>query len=96
MELLKKSFLTKEQKTILSIGILLFVIGIFLYSISEVLLPFVLAFVLAYFLHPAVQALEKYKIPRWLATTVVMTLFMIFILAVILIVVPILQTQIMM
>ncbi|MBR3914061.1 MAG: AI-2E family transporter [Alphaproteobacteria bacterium] len=96
MELLKKSFLTKEQKTILSIGILLFVIGIFLYSISEVLLPFVLAFVLAYFLHPAVQALEKYKIPRWLATTVVMALFMIFILAVILIVVPILQTQIMM
>lgn len=89
-----KKWLTKEHKAFLIVAFVLFLLGWFAYHISSILLPFVLAFVFAYLLHPAVVALEKKRFPRWLATSVVMALFVVFILGVFLIVVPILQTQI--
>lgn len=89
-----KKWLTKECKAFLIVVFVLLLFGWFVYHVSSILLPFVLAFIFAYLLHPAVVALEKRRFPRWLATSVVMTLFVVFILSVFLIVVPILQTQI--
>lgn len=83
------------QKTFIILALVLFVIGWFFYAISSILLPFVLAFVFAYFLHPAVKALEKKHFSRAMATSVVMGMFVIFIMGVVLIVVPILQAQVM-
>ncbi len=87
--------ITTTHKAAILLAIVLTVIGGFFYAISGVLLPFILAFVFAYFLHPAVQSLERRHLSRTLATSLVMALFIIFILGVILIVVPILQSQLM-
>ncbi len=92
----QKLTLTKMQKTGLIIALILSGVFGFLYAVSDILLPFILAFVLAYLLHPAVLTLEKKGAPRWLATTGVITLFGLFILSVVLIVFPILQAQILM
>ncbi len=94
MEHLKKRF-TQTHKTLLLLALIVGIIGYFFYAISGILLPFVLAFVFAYFLHPAVSALEKRHLSRTMATSLIMTLFIIFILGVILIIVPILQAQVM-
>ncbi len=90
----QKGTMTKSQKTGLIITAVLSGIFGFAYAVSDILLPFILAFVLAYLLHPAVLSLEKKGFPRWLATTSVMGLFGLFILSIVFIVVPILQAQI--
>lgn len=87
--------LTATQKTMLYLTGALLIIGWFFYAISGILLPFVLAFVFAYFLHPAVQVLQCRRLSRIWATSVVLALFIIFILGIILIIVPILQSQVM-
>ncbi len=91
----KKTGFTATHRTLLLLTVVLAVVGWFFYAISGVLLPFILAFVFAYFLHPAVQTLERYRLSRTLATSVVLTVFVVFILGAILIVVPILQSQVM-
>ena len=55
----QKLTLTKMQKTSLIIALILSGVFGFLYAVSDILLPFILAFVLAYLLHPAVLTLEK-------------------------------------
>lgn len=94
MERVQKMTLSPTQKTVIFLMITLLGIGWFFYAISSVLLPFILAFVFAYFLHPAVQALQRKRLSRAWATSVVMALFIIFILGVVLIIVPILQAQV--
>ncbi len=67
----------------------------FIVSVESILLPFILAFVLAYILHPAVVRLEKRRhISRGGATAIVVTTFCVAVVAVILIVLPLLQAQI--
>lgn len=95
MEQRQKISLTATQKTMICLVGTLLIVGWFFYAISSILLPFVLAFVFAYFLHPAVQALQCKRLSRTWATSVVMALFVIFILGVVLIIVPILQGQVM-
>ncbi len=92
---MKETSLTTTQKAAILLTIVLLVIGGFFYAISSVLLPFILAFVFAYFLHPAVQSLERKRLSRAMATSIVMIIFVVFILGVFLIVVPILQSQLM-
>lgn len=87
-------FMTKFQKALILIILILTGLTWFFVEISGILLPFVLAFVLAYFLHPAVNWLQEKKCSRSLATGIVTILFCFFILAVFLILVPILQAQI--
>ncbi|MBQ9090197.1 MAG: AI-2E family transporter [Alphaproteobacteria bacterium] len=94
MTKLQKGF-TQTHKTALILVCILFGIGYFFYSISGILLPFILAFVFAYFLHPAVQSLEKRHLSRTFATGIVITGFVVFILSVLLIIIPILQAQVM-
>ncbi|MBR6730870.1 MAG: AI-2E family transporter [Alphaproteobacteria bacterium] len=86
--------MTKFQKALVLIFLLLACLTWFFVEISSILLPFVLAFVLAYFLHPVVTYLEQKHFSRSLATAFVTFLFCFFVIAVFLIFVPILQAQI--
>lgn len=83
---------TYKKNLMILIGIIL-LFG-FIYQIKSILLPFILAFVLAYFLHPCVMRLEGRYINRTFSTLIVTSLFCILVVGSILILVPLLQTQI--
>jgi len=61
--------------------------------LSPVLLPFVVAAVMAYALHPAVEALHARRVPRWLGAGVAIVLLMVVLLAVALMIVPVVTRQ---
>lgn len=82
------------NKTVILLFGAALLLGGFFFAISSILLPFVLAFVLAYFLNPLVNKLEKKNWNRTTSTAVVVTGFCLFIVSVLLILIPILQTQI--
>lgn len=66
---------------------------IFIYLIRGVLLPFVLGAAIAYFLDPAADRLEKWKLSRSLATAVIMLLFFAVLTLFVLLVIPTLSEQ---
>lgn len=84
----------KFHKALLIVLLLLALLVWFTIEVSSILLPFVLAFVLAYFLHPCVVKLEKWHFPRAVATGIVTALFCLFVVGTFLILIPILQTQV--
>jgi len=86
-----KSYLTKTNLILLlcTLGLIWFV-G----AVSAILLPFVLAFVLAYILHPVVEKLVSKRLGRGVATGLVVSAFCLSVVAVFLILVPLLQSQI--
>ncbi|MDR2902429.1 MAG: AI-2E family transporter [Lactobacillales bacterium] len=84
----------KKYKIEIILGVSLLALIAFICSIQSILLPFVFAFILAYFLHPAVQRLQKFKINRTVATFIVVTLFCVFVVGIFLILIPILQSQV--
>ncbi len=81
-----------NKRTLLIIATLV-LLGGFLYAIESILLPFILAFVLAYVLHPSVVKLERWHLSRAVATSIVVVGFCLLIVAISLILIPILQTQ---
>ncbi len=85
----------KFNKTIAWLTLIVAVLAVFVVSVQSILLPFVLAFVLAYFLQPAVDKLQCRKISRTLATSVVVVFFCWAVVMLFLILVPLLQAQIM-
>ena len=66
---------------------------LFAWLLSEVLLPFVAAMVLAYFLNPLADRLERHGINRLVATFLVIGMFILFFVLVAIIFVPLLATQ---
>ena len=62
--------------------------------LGPVLTPFILAGVLAYALHPAVEALVRRRWPRWAAVPLVESVALLSILAILLLLVPILAREI--
>ena len=72
--------------------VLLFVLAVWL--LSTILLPFLAGLAIAYFLDPAADRLEEFRIPRWLASLVVLVLFLLVVLLVLLLLVPLLQGQV--
>ncbi len=76
----------------------LFIVGILfiscylLYAMSAVILPFLTAFILAYFFNPLVQVLEK-KMPRWTAIIAVYTAIGLTVVIVLSILIPMLWEQ---
>ncbi len=52
-------------------------LGLFIYSISSILLPFIVAIIMAYFLDPAADRLEKLGCSRTFATTIITVSFFI-------------------
>jgi len=65
-----------------------------LYLLRGVLLPFVAGLAIAYFLDPFCDRLERWRVGRTLATTIVMIGFGIVVLVVLLLLVPLIQSQI--
>lgn len=73
-------------------GLLAFLLLVHL--LSSILLPFVAASAIAYFLDPAVRRLEQWRVPRTAATLLVLLLFMLGVAVVLALLVPLLQIQI--
>jgi predicted PurR-regulated permease PerM len=64
-----------------------------LWLLSSVLLPFVAGLVLAYFLDPVADRLERLGLPRWAAATIILLGFLLVFVAVLLLLVPVLGNQ---
>lgn len=62
--------------------------------LAPVLMPFVLAAVLAYALHPLVEWLHAKRIPRWLGAGVAISLLSLVVLLVVLLIVPVITKQV--
>lgn len=61
--------------------------------LAPVLMPFVVAAVIAYALHPAVEGMARRRIPRWLGAAVAIAVLMAIALAVSLMIVPVVTQQ---
>ena len=91
--------LTPEQKQTAFWLVLWLAFVLLLYALSPVLTPFIAAAILAYALNGGVDYLDrarnpKARMPRPLAVVIVMTLFLSSLTALVLIVIPVLQTEI--
>jgi predicted PurR-regulated permease PerM len=75
-------------------GGLLAVLGMALWLLDAILLPFAAGFAIAYFLDPLVNRLQSWSIPRGLAALLALLLFFLGIALVALILVPVLESQI--
>lgn len=64
------------------------------YLLSPILLPFVAGGIIAYFLDPAVRWLTQWRVPRWLATFVVLLIFGLVLIVLIALLVPLLRLQV--
>jgi predicted PurR-regulated permease PerM len=69
------------------------VIAVFLYAFSEILLPFVAGMVLAYFLDPVADRLQRLGLSRTMATILILFSFVVVLTIALIIVIPILATQ---
>jgi predicted PurR-regulated permease PerM len=67
---------------------------VLIYLLREVLAPFVAGIGVAYLLDPLADRLERWKFPRWLAALVVLTLFFVAFVLLVLLVVPLLNSQV--
>ncbi len=66
---------------------------VMLYILSDVLLPFILGMVIAYFLNPVCHAMSARGMPRWMATTVLLIGFLSLVTLALLLLVPMLISQ---
>ena len=65
----------------------------FLWLLQDILLPFIAGFVLAYFLDPVADRLEKFGLPRIVATLVILSVAIAVVVIAVLVVVPVLADQ---
>jgi predicted PurR-regulated permease PerM len=66
---------------------------LFLWMFQDILLPFIAGFVLAYFLDPVADALERLGLPRWLATLVIIVFAVVGVVVIVLLLAPVLADQ---
>lgn len=86
-------FLTDSQRRAL-VWLALAVAGWWVVSLlAPVLLPFVVAAVLAYALHPLVEWLAAHRVPRWFGAGLALGVLMLVLLAIVLIIVPVVTQQ---
>ncbi len=83
----------KKTKNGIIAGVAGGVFLILLWVLEGILFPFVAALLLAYFLDPAVDRLQRFKLSRNVSTMGVVGLFILAVISLFLILVPILQTQ---
>ena len=67
---------------------------VIVWALKPMLLPFVAGMTLAYFLNPVVNNLSRLKFPRWLGTFIVLLAFSLFVVIIVLLLLPLLQSQI--
>lgn len=70
-----------------------FVLALFLYLFSDILLPFVAGMVLAYFLDPVADRLQRLGLSRVMATVVILFAFIIILVLAFVILIPVLASQ---
>ena len=75
-------------------GAIFCMILIALYLVREVLLPFIAGIAVAYVLDPLLDRIEKFGLSRLIATIIVTTSFFTFVIALITLIVPLLQGQV--
>lgn len=68
-------------------------LALFLYLFSDILLPFVAGMVLAYFLDPVADRLQKFGLSRVMATVVILIAFILVLVVALVILVPLLASQ---
>ncbi|MFZ5609040.1 MAG: AI-2E family transporter [Pseudomonadota bacterium] len=78
----------------LFIGLAALILLLFVFAIKDVLLPFVAGLAVAYFLDPAADALERRKVPRWLAASLIILGFFLAAIGFVLAVWPLASSQI--
>ena len=83
----------QKKKNWIIAGIIGLIFIFLLWLVEGILLPFIAALLLAYFLDPAVDKLQRYKLSRTVSTTGVVGLFIFVVVSLFLILLPILQTQ---
>jgi predicted PurR-regulated permease PerM len=69
------------------------ILALFLYIFSDILLPFVAGLVLAYFLDPVADRLQRIGLSRIMATVVILITFIVVLVLAFVILVPVLATQ---
>ena len=69
-------------------------LGLALWLLNAILLPFAAGFAIAYFLDPLVVQLEDWRVPRAIATLVALLIFVLAIAVIALILVPLLENQV--
>ncbi len=74
--------------------LLALVLGLILWRLSDILLPFIAGAAIAYFLDPLVDWMERRRVPRTLATLLALTLVIVFIGLLLLLVVPLIESQV--
>lgn len=83
----------QKKKNWIIAGLIGLVFILLLWLLEGILFPFVAALLLAYFLDPAVDKLQRSKLSRTVATTGVVGIFIFVVVSLFLILIPILQTQ---
>src|SRR5690606_5100070 len=66
---------------------------LFLYVFSSILLPFLAGMVLAYFLDPVADRLERLGLPRLAATIVILIAFLVVLVLALMVIIPVLSNQ---
>jgi len=64
-----------------------------LWLLGDILFPFVAGMLLAYFLDPIADILERWKMPRWMAAALLTLMAVVAVFGVLLVIIPLLQTQ---
>ena len=82
----------QRQQAFFWLGALVFLF-LLVYLLSPILLPFVAGSAIAYFLDPAVHRLERWRVPRTLATVLALLMFVVLLIAVFSLLVPLVQLQ---
>lgn len=85
--------MTRNRQIWIWVAVLVVVIGV-LWLINDILLPFLAAIAIAYFLDPVANRLERMGTSRLLATTIIVSVFFIIVIALLLVIVPLLERQI--
>ncbi|WP_152045596.1 AI-2E family transporter [Aureimonas psammosilenae] len=91
MDTAHRSRLLRRQVLFWSLAALVLVTLLFVFS--SILLPFVLAMCLAYFLDPVADAFERLGLSRLMATLLILVLFVVLLVAFVLVVAPVIASQ---
>ncbi len=85
--------MSRDRQIAIWIGGLVLLV-IMLFALRSILLPFVAGMAVAYFLDPAADRLERWGCSRTLATSIITGAFLLLVVAMVLVILPVLQKQI--
>jgi len=84
--------MTLRDKGLIWLGVFVFLITSFVF-LKSIMLPFVVAFIVAYFLDPVVDRMEKIGLSRTIATLMITVLFFVLFIGLLMLLIPLLYEQ---